>query len=51
MHAAFKAGNHEDDEVEFYGSYMTALDEEVSNREKAQMTAIDVWTVTGYCFR
>jgi len=40
MEVAFKEGNRDGQSLRFHGSYTTAIDDEVSHQQKAQMIGV-----------
>ncbi|KAG1878754.1 hypothetical protein C8R48DRAFT_745325 [Suillus tomentosus] len=47
LRTLFKSSN----EVRFYGSYLLPEDPVISEKERVQMAALEVWKTTGYRFR
>ncbi|KIN93911.1 hypothetical protein M404DRAFT_17256 [Pisolithus tinctorius Marx 270] len=45
------ANTHISTSVEFQGSYLASVDPLVSEKERVQHAALEIWKVTGYCFR
>ncbi|KAI6143267.1 hypothetical protein BKA82DRAFT_4017571 [Pisolithus tinctorius] len=44
------ANTHISTSVEFQGSYLASVDPLVSEKERVQHAALEIWKVTGYCF-